>query len=176
MPDESYRIANLEGRMAAAEAEIATLKGHRLPDAPAGDYGDEIAEIRNEMSAQGWTQFPTNSTLAGALAFGVPASVIVEHFGKVYDKLPNDPSHLVNILRLDTTLYPYLLDGTGIGYVPWLATPAEQEKLFGYTQADVDAASTANPEKYIDDYPLFVSSGGTQGFYLRKKDANGYYL
>lgn len=167
MGDE-FRLSQLEGQMRSALGRIGALESRRAVDTGgAGDFATEIADIRNALFYQGWTQYPTNGTLIDALEAGVPVSTIIDHFGKVIAKGIPQGTHMVNILRLDASLYPYLLDGTGVGYVPWLATPEEQRALFGYTQADVDAAAGAlralDPPMELVDYVAYRDSGGVLG-------------
>lgn len=144
------------------------------------NYDLIILDILNAMKAQGWKRFPTSTDLLKALKAGISKETLIQHFSIVLSKYSTPmeaymAGHGAN-LRIHKSMYPYLLNGTGIGYTAWSATEADQKKLYGYSQADLDALSAANPEKYITDYWTFVGSGGLQGWKPRTKDAFGNWL
>ena len=169
--DLKSRVSALEGkRVAPVEVPVAVVTQSTIDD------------VEAMLKAQGLWLPAMRFEIEKALRDGLPANTIVRHYAKVVSKYENLAAanmagHFANF-RLSKDLTEKLKSDPSkwIGYTAWSATPEEQKKVHGYTQADIDAASTANPEKFITDYPLFVESGGKKGWKPRKKDANGYYL
>lgn len=179
------RLSALETRQPAAARVVAsgrpapwdTSKRQPMPEVriPAA-----ITGILAAMRAMGWNRFPSETDLHGALAYGVPEEALVEHFRRLLSKYagPNEAAqagHHAN-LRISKTSYDALIDGRGVGFSVWAATPEEQRAFFGYTQEDIDKLSGQYPERLITDYWDFVESGGAQGWTPRQKDPFGNWL
>jgi hypothetical protein len=164
-------MSNLESRVAALEEKFASFDAFGLPDF--------IAAVRAGMAAQGWDRFPSIADLGRAFAAGASAETLLSHFAAVLAKYasPQDASgagHGAN-LRIDKSLAGLLAEGNAVGYTAWSASEDEQRALFGFTQADIDAASSLpeNRHKLITDFPLFKATGGELGWRPRAGDPRG---
>ena len=190
---------DIEARLADLETRVAALEGHRPALANAVASGrpapwntserQPMPEVRipaaitgilAAMRAMGWNRFPSETDLHEALAYGVREGMLVEHFRRVLAKYagPNEAAqagHHAN-LRLHKNSFDPLIDGRGIGFTSWSATPEDQKAFFGYTQEDIDKLSGQYPERLITDYWDFVESGGAQGWTPRQKDPFGNWL
>ena len=184
--DIERRLAALERRTVAA-ATSAVASGRPAPwdlsarqPCPAPRIASTVANVLGALRLQGWTRFPEEGDLSKALAYGVTEAMLVAHFAAILAKYSSaaeaaQAGHGAN-LRLHKTAYDMLIDGRGVGYTAWSATPEEQRALFGYSQADIDKLSGEHPEKLITDFWDFVESGGVRGWKPREKDAFGSYL
>lgn len=190
--DIEAKILDLESRVAALEKRAvasmaAVVSGRPAPwdlsarqPCPAPRIASTVANVLGALRLQGWTRFPEEGDLSKALAYGVTEAMLVAHFAAILAKYPSAAEaaragHGAN-LRLHKTAYDMLIDGRGIGYTAWSATPEEQRALFGYSQADIDKLSGEHPEKLITDFWDFVESGGAKGWTPRQKDAFGNWL
>lgn len=177
--DYDKEIADLKVRVSALES---ARPGFAKFEANAVVTQSTIDDVEAMLKAQGLWLPAMRIEVEKALRGSVPASVIVQHYAKVVSKYENlaaanAAGHFANF-RMSEDLIGKLNSDPAkwIGYTGWSATPEEQKKAHGYTQADIDAASAANPEKFITDYPLFVSSDGKKGWKPRKKDSFGNWL
>lgn len=169
---KSGKIPTLESRVTALEEKVGALDALGLPSF--------ISEVRAGMVAQGWDRFPAIADLGRAFAAGASVETLLAHFAKVIRKYPSATEayragHGAN-LRIDAKLAALLAEGRAIGFTAWSATEDEQRELFGYSQSDVDAASSLpeNRHKLILDFPLFKATNGEFGWRPRAGDPRGH--